>query len=88
MKKKYDDLTIGDIEKILESKGLCKKDENGEWPCRNGCNFHFEQYGVGCCFKVAFFNHLWDFLESNEKIKLTDESGDWEIDIPDEILEE
>lgn len=89
MKKKYDDLTIKDIEKIFDANKLCMLDENLEWPCKKGCSFHFDMGGAGCCFKTAFYNHLWDFLYNNEHVKVEeDEDGDWAIEIPDEILEE
>ena len=88
MRKKYDDLTLKDIEKLFDSEKLCMLDENLEWPCKKGCKFQFDYGGAGCCFKVAFLNHLWDFLTEKKDIELTDESGEWEIIIPDEILGE
>ncbi len=74
MKKRYDDLTIAEAEALIQCR-----DENGECLCRKGCKFHFQMSWGGCCAKNMFLSFLFDLC--NEKGLLTDESGEWEIDL-------
>lgn len=89
MKKKYNDLTIKEIESILEDTlMLCRLDENLEWPCKKGCKFHFDVGGIGYCLKHGFLSMLYDTIKENqnENLKLDDSGDEIMIEIPDNII--
>ena len=74
MKKKYNNLTIAEAEQLIKCR-----DENGENLCKKGCKFQFQMPWGGCCAKNMFLSFLFDLC--NEKGLLTDESGEWEINL-------
>ena len=73
MRKRFDDLTLEEAESLIQCR-----DENG-WLCKKGCVFHFQMPWGGCCHKNAFLSKLFDHC--NEKGLVTDETGEWEIDL-------
>lgn len=65
-KKRYGDLTIDEIRNLIKCR-----DNNGEFLCKNGCIFNYDK---NYCYKNAFFNRLYSYLEKKNLIT-TDDCG-------------
>ena len=76
MKKRYDDLTIAEIENLIKCK-----DKNGHWLCKRGCPFYYDLM----CFERGFFNHFWEYCTSKNLV--SEEDNDFIVEIESEDTE-